>query len=502
MIVSVIGCPNSGPTTKVLTLPISHHDRAESQLYHPPGRIRPWLSASRTTGPARPPERSRRPRGASPCQDRPAPPSADGGASLSPDPASPAASAPRASSAPRRSSLRRRFRSLGRHARAAVLALACLAALALAGAGAARADVLVSNIEQTFSANESAGQVAQSFTTGDNTAGYRLTSVEVKLGSPRPASSGNGIQVRIAPELTGNLPDLSNAASIITLSNPATVSASSDNTFNAPANTTLGADTTYYVVVTSANGEDYTEYRYHRTDSDAEDADSASGWSIGDTRVSRSSSSTSWNANSAVLLIRVNGTAHTAGPTAADKTVTMPEGTTYAFTAADFGFVGADPSDRLESVRVVTAPPAGTLALDGPGHPRYFLATRAEIDAGDLTFTPAAGASGTPYASFTFKVNDGTDDSASAYTMTIDVTPDAPCAEPNFGDRRNFWSGTVTVRPLVSFVGTSIETFIGHGYSRLTTGGSSLLPDSTFSIGANNYEIFQIVARTSDLNFS
>ena len=197
-------------------------------------------------------------------------------------------------------------------------------------------------------------------------------------------------------------------------------------------------------------------------------------------------------------MIRVNGTAHTAGPTAADKTVTMPEGTTYAFTAADFGFVGADPSDRLESVRIVTAPPAGTLALDGPGHPQYFLATRAEIDAGKLTFTPAAGASGTPYASFTFKVNDGTDDSASAYTMTIDVTPDAPCAAPSFGDRRNFWTGTVTVRPLIKFEGTPVERIIGHGY----THGGTLLPDRRFSIGTIDFEILEIYAATDgDLQF-
>ena len=39
-----------------------------------------------------------------------------------------------------------------------------------------------------------------------------------------------------------------------------------------------------------------------------------------------------------------------------------------------------------------------------------------------LTFTPVAGESGTGYASFDFKVNDGTDDSVDAYTMTIDVT--------------------------------------------------------------------------------
>ena len=52
---------------------------------------------TRTPGPARPPERSRRPRGAPPYQNRPVPPPPDGGLSLSPDPASSAASAPHGS---------------------------------------------------------------------------------------------------------------------------------------------------------------------------------------------------------------------------------------------------------------------------------------------------------------------------------------------------------------------------------------------------------------------
>ena len=45
-----------------------------------------------------------------------------------------------------------------------------------------------------------------------------------------------------------------------------------------------------------------------------------------------------------------------------------------------------------------------------------------ELDGGLLTYSPPAGASGDGFTTFEFKVNDGTDDSASAYTMTIDVT--------------------------------------------------------------------------------
>ena len=60
------------------------------------------------------------------------------------------------------------------------------------------------------------------------------------------------------------------------------------------------------------------------------------------------------------------------------------------------------------------------------------VVTKAQIDGDMLTFTPVAGASGTGYASFTFKVNDGTDDSTSAYTMTIDVaaSPTVSIAAP------------------------------------------------------------------------
>ena len=47
------------------------------------------------------------------------------------------------------------------------------------------------------------------------------------------------------------------------------------------------------------------------------------------------------------------------------------------------------------------------------------------IAAGNLTFTPVPGASGTPYTSFGFQVHDGTVYSNSSHLITIDVTPNA-----------------------------------------------------------------------------
>ena len=144
---------------------------------------------------------------------------------------------------------------------------------------------------------------------------------------------------------------------------------------------------------------------------------------------------------------KVNGAAANTAPTAANNTVTTAEDRAYSFMAADFSFMDADAGAALASVKIVTPPALGTLALDGTAVMALDDVTKAQIDGDMLTFTPAQDAHGDPYTTFTFKVNDGTDDSASAYTMTIDVT-DAPapvCTAPSFGDRREIWSGTVTV---------------------------------------------------------
>ena len=194
---------------------------------------------------------------------------------------------------------------------------------------------------------------------------------------------------------------------------------------------------------------------------------------------------------SVVVTVADNDTANTA-PTAADKTVTTGEDRAYAFTADDFSFDDDDAGDTLASVTIVTVPAAGTLALDGTAVLADDVVTKVQIDDSDLTFTPARDAHGDPYTTFTFTVNDGTDDSASAYTMTIDVT-DAPapvCGVPDIAGagRRQIWTGTVTVGAF-DFLGT----VTGYGYEAGSVG--SLLPAGTFSIGSNNYTIASIAAR-------
>ena len=106
----------------------------------------------------------------------------------------------------------------------------------------------------------------------------------------------------------------------------------------------------------------------------------------------------------------------------------------------DFNFSDPD-GDVLSSVKITTPPLVGTFTLDSTTVTTNQPVPRADIDGGKLSFTPAANTNGPAYASFTFRVSDGTDDSTDEYTMTMDVTAvnDAPTGLPTV-------TGTGTLR--------------------------------------------------------
>ncbi len=115
-------------------------------------------------------------------------------------------------------------------------------------------------------------------------------------------------------------------------------------------------------------------------------------------------------------------------PTGTDKTITTLEDTGYALTASDFGFADVD-GHTFTNVRIDTLPGAGTLVLNGVAVTAGQAIPVANVTSGQLVFTPAANASGTSYASFTFSVQDSsTQFDTTPNTITIDVTPvnDAP----------------------------------------------------------------------------
>ena len=121
-----------------------------------------------------------------------------------------------------------------------------------------------------------------------------------------------------------------------------------------------------------------------------------------------------WPAGAVVLANQV--------PATSDTTVRVAEDAAHTFTAADFPFTDADAGAALAQVRVVTAPRAGRLSLDGAPVGPGTVVTRARLDAAGLVFTPVPNANGTGYAGFAFRVSDGIAESARA-TLTIDVTP-------------------------------------------------------------------------------
>ena len=111
-------------------------------------------------------------------------------------------------------------------------------------------------------------------------------------------------------------------------------------------------------------------------------------------------------------------------PTSAGKTVYTNQYTEYPFAVDDFGFTDID-STELDHVKITALPVEGTLFLDDAEitsvAPPPQVAP-ADLTAGKLKYRPPAGEpSGDVYATFTFKVNDGTDDSASDYTLTVHV---------------------------------------------------------------------------------
>ena len=310
--------------------------------------------------------------------------------------------------------------------------MALLAASLLAGGGfvaPASADVLISNIGQTDGSN---GQLktfdqAQEFTTGSNSTGYTLSSVEIYMNK-----GDDNFRQPFSVEIWSSDEEVDDSADSDNIHEPhaslgaLTISGSFEdgiNTFTT-TNISLEASTTYLLVIdSSADSVAGSKDNIQNTNSDDEDSGGATGWSIGNASLFRGNGSTGlWGTFNQSKKIRINGATNTAGntpPTATDNTVTVDEDESYTFTAADFNFGDADTSDTLASVKIVTLEAAGELELDGTAVTENQVISSGEI--GSLVFSPAADGNGAPYDSFTFKVNDGEDDSTAAYTMTINV---------------------------------------------------------------------------------
>ena len=186
-----------------------------------------------------------------------------------------------------------------------------LAALALCfgllAAPAARADVLLSNLNESDDAGMAVGTPVDSpnldysqairFQTGSSERGYNLTSVKVVLAN---ASDSDGVRARIFGARSIGTPYIS----FYTLSNP--VIADGTMTFTAPASATLRKNAGYFVVFDSTASGAGNDFEVRGTESEALNSQ-ADGWSLNADRHSRNKTSGSWTTANAVPLIEISG---------------------------------------------------------------------------------------------------------------------------------------------------------------------------------------------------
>src|SRR6185295_9404513 len=102
--------------------------------------------------------------------------------------------------------------------------------------------------------------------------------------------------------------------------------------------------------------------------------------------------------------------------------------------------VGDAPTDAFFAVRITSQSSAGSLLLSGAAVSAGQMISVANINAGNLVFSPPPNANGAGYASFTFQVQDngstangGVDTDPTARTLSIDVSAvnDAPALGNN-----------------------------------------------------------------------
>ena len=315
---------------------------------------------------------------------------------------------------------------------ATILGAAALLPVLAAPAHAAEL-VLVSNVDQEVHPSdffETIGPTwrAQKFRTGSNAGRYDLTSIDLNLH--RAPADGSSLTVKVTEVTLSGDP----GSDRYVLTNPGTVGTGIQK-FTAPDDAYLEGGTNYFVLAIYNGPHGSGSPQWATTNQDTEDSGAVEGWRIANGDRYSEDSGNNWSGSSHAHKIRVNGLNHP--PTSSDKTVSMVEdqNIVYTFAAADFGFEDDNDWHTLNHVKVTSLPGSGEggLRLDGQRVASGDEVTPTQLADGGLRYVLPANANGSPLTTFNFKVNDGFDDSASEYTVAIDVTAvnDAPTASDN-----------------------------------------------------------------------
>ena len=258
---------------------------------------------------------------------------------------------------------------------------------------------LVSNTGQSLDSGRSISgeRHYQRFTTGSHQHGYTITGIRIIMRSSPAGPTSVAMTLHSGSETGTKVADFTGPSSL--------TDEQMTYTFTPTAALSLGASTRYWIVLNQT-----ANIRVAQTLEDSEDAGSAEGWRI----QNRAFYST---------MIGVDGYENLPPPpTSTDSAVETVVDTAHTFTAANFNFMPATTEDTLTKVHIVTLPDEGTLALSGTAVTAGQEITKADIDAGNLKFTPVADEFGDPYTSFLFRVEGSSQTSTATYTMTIDVT--------------------------------------------------------------------------------
>ena len=333
--------------------------------------------------------------------------------------------------------------------------------------------VLVSNLGQTEHSNVlmAGSAFAQRFRTGSSSAGYDLTSIEIRLDAETIARDAPTVTLR-----SGS----ADGTEVATLSGASRVAIGRHNVAFSPETTvTLNASTNYWVVLHGSSS-----IRVNYTDSDNEDGTSADGWTIHNNgEWQRVAGSGSFGPTlSLTIMIRVNGTVKAVPNATGAPVITAPNVFRVpAVLSVDLSDI-ADPEGVTNIADTATYNwqrfdhSGSTLEMDAIGTDATYTLT--DADAGkrikvQVSFDDDGGNAEGPLTS-------------AAAPATGSVAAAAECKVPNYvGGAVELWTGTVAVGYL------DAGLFFSHGFS--DTGNGSL-DDTTFTADDTHTIILTTVA--------
>ena len=332
---------------------------------------------------------------------------------------------------------------------------------------------LVSNVAQTRSGSLGLDtyEGAQAFTTGDNSAGYTVTSVGLDLSSG--ADHTINFTVGIWTNSNSNLP----GSSLVTLTQPASLTLGV-NEFTT-SGIRLAANTTYWVVVDSSGGG---SVQWEGTASDSEDS-TASGWSIADESYDRPYDGGTWGSYTDPFKFRVNGTAI---GSITNSAPVFTEGTSTTRSVAENTASGQNIGAPVTATDTDTSDTL-TYTLGGTDAAAFGIVR----SSGQLRTSAALNFETQSSYAVTVSVSDG-NGGADSIDVTINVTD---VDEPNFAPV--FTEGTTTTRSVAE--NTASGQNIGAPVTATDTDTSDTL---TYTLGGTDAAAFGIVQSSGQLQTS